>query len=218
MQNECDRIIQNAARTILTEEGLFQKGRSRVWIDDNGWFLTIVEFQPSGFTKGSYLNVAIHYLWGEKNYFTHDYGGRIEELRVFSGDAELFSAEMLEMAKTAISQVREYRKFHDLKYAKRRVLKAKAAHKTHELYNKLMMCGLCKDYASRKYFRLLLKKLEHIDHSWEREIREELTEQIMPVIDDPQAMHAYVVAKILRQRDFWRDQSGMDQLRENKMY
>ena len=34
-----------------------------MWILDRHWFLGIVEFQPSGFGKGSYLNVCAHLLW-----------------------------------------------------------------------------------------------------------------------------------------------------------
>jgi hypothetical protein len=43
--------------------GLIRKGRSRTWWDDHGWWLVIVEFEPSGFSKGSGLNVGIFWLW-----------------------------------------------------------------------------------------------------------------------------------------------------------
>lgn len=214
MSTDSNKIIQSTAKAVLQKEGLFQKGTSRIWIDDNGWYLTIVEFQPSGYAKGAYLNVAIHYLWKETEHFTFDYGGRIGDFKAFSGDTEQFLAEMTGLAQTAIRQVREYRNFCDLKYAKRQILKAKAANKTHELYNKLMICCLCEDAAARKYFRQLQKKLETIEFSWEQAYYTELTEQIAPIIGDPQALQSYVTAKIMWQRDFWRGQSGMKQLRE----
>ena len=209
-----NKIIRNAANSVLRPNGLFQKGTSRVWIDDNGWYLTIVEFQPSGYMKGSYLNVAIHYLWCEIDYFTFDYGSRIGGFKEFTGDAEQFQDEMTELAQTAICQVREYRRFSDLQYAKRQILKAKAANKTHELYHKLMICGLCEDAAARKYFFQMKEKLQNIDFASEREYLKELVERIEPIIDDSQALRAYIVAKILRQRDFWRNKSGMKQMRE----
>jgi hypothetical protein len=54
------QIIAAAARRALAPVGFWRKGRSRVWLSDHGFWLTVVEFQPSGFGKGSYLNVAAH--------------------------------------------------------------------------------------------------------------------------------------------------------------
>ena len=58
-----NKIIRDTANSVLKQKGLFQKGTSRVWVDDNGWFLTQIEFQPSGWDSGAYLNVAISFLW-----------------------------------------------------------------------------------------------------------------------------------------------------------
>jgi hypothetical protein len=38
----------------------------------------VVEFPPSGWAKGSYLNVAAHWLWIEQDYLSFDYLGRRE--------------------------------------------------------------------------------------------------------------------------------------------
>ena len=53
-----NRIIARAAKRRLEPLGCLQKGRSRTWIDDHGWWIGVVEFQPSGWSKGSYLNVG----------------------------------------------------------------------------------------------------------------------------------------------------------------
>lgn len=57
-----NKQIRQIAGAVLKPQGLFQKGNSRIWIDDNGWFLILVEFQPGSWAGGSYLNVGIHYL------------------------------------------------------------------------------------------------------------------------------------------------------------
>ena len=67
------KIITKAAKSILQPMGLFQKGKSRVWIDDNDWFFTVVEFQPSGFTKGSHLNVAVDFLWHKTDHLAYHF-------------------------------------------------------------------------------------------------------------------------------------------------
>jgi hypothetical protein len=71
------RLITIAAREVLRPMGLAQKGRSRTWLDDNGWWLGVVEFQPSGFSKGSYLNVAVMWLWDELDYIAFHKNHRV---------------------------------------------------------------------------------------------------------------------------------------------
>src|SRR5437763_5726701 len=61
---EHSRILAAAARKALTPLGFWRKGHSRTWLADRGFWLCVVEFQPSGFSKGSYLNVSAHWLWG----------------------------------------------------------------------------------------------------------------------------------------------------------
>ena len=56
-------MIAAAARDALIPLGFWREGRSRVWLADRGFWLAVVEFQPSSFSKGSYLNVSAHWLW-----------------------------------------------------------------------------------------------------------------------------------------------------------
>ncbi|MGV9271586.1 hypothetical protein ACWDRR_43870 [Kitasatospora sp. NPDC003701] len=56
------RIITSAARESLKPLGLAQRGRSRLWTDDHGWWLGVVEFTPPR-TAGSGLHVGAMWLW-----------------------------------------------------------------------------------------------------------------------------------------------------------
>jgi hypothetical protein len=56
-------LINEAACAVLRPLGLSQRGR--IWLDDNGWWLGVVEFQPSSWSRGSYLNVGPMWLWQE---------------------------------------------------------------------------------------------------------------------------------------------------------
>jgi hypothetical protein len=58
-----NRLIAAAARDVLGPLGFRRKGRSRLWFADYGWWLILVEFQPSGWSRGAYLNVAAKWLW-----------------------------------------------------------------------------------------------------------------------------------------------------------
>jgi hypothetical protein len=72
-QPEHSVIIANAAKAVLTPLGFRRKGRSRVWLGDRGYWLSVVEFQPSGFSKGSYLNTSAHWLWSPNDTLSFDY-------------------------------------------------------------------------------------------------------------------------------------------------
>lgn len=74
MSGAHDKLIAIAAKAMLQPLGLRRKGQSRLWIGDQSWWLAVVEFQPSGFSKGSYLNVAAHWLWSAQGYISFDYG------------------------------------------------------------------------------------------------------------------------------------------------
>jgi hypothetical protein len=63
-------LINTAAKAYLQPIGMKRKGKSRVWLKDNGWWLAVVEFQPSSWSKGTYLNVAATWLWLEKDYLS----------------------------------------------------------------------------------------------------------------------------------------------------
>jgi hypothetical protein len=108
------KLITAAARDVLRPLGLAQKGRSRTWLDDRGWCLTVVEFQPSSWSRGSYLNVGVHWLWNPTHYLSLDYGNRVMDL---DGDGqyveyesdEQFRPLALKLAEVAADQVRGYR-------------------------------------------------------------------------------------------------------------
>jgi hypothetical protein len=108
------KLITAAARDVLRPLGLVQKGRSRTWLDDRTWCLTVVEFQPSSWSRGSYLNVGVHWLWNPTQYLRFDYGNRVMDL---DGDGqyvgyesdEQFGPLALKLAEIAAEQVRGYR-------------------------------------------------------------------------------------------------------------
>lgn len=103
-ESEHTKIITRAARAALTQIGCRQKGRSRSWIDDHQWWIVKVEFQPSGWSKGSYLNVGASWLWDGKAHSSFDEGYRIQEFVPFQ-DAAQFEREMQKMAERARDEV-----------------------------------------------------------------------------------------------------------------
>ena len=98
-----DKIIANAARSELVPLGFQRKGRSRTWTADHGWWVTVVEFQPSSWSKGSYLNVAAHWLWYPVDHISFDFGGRLEEHVEFISEMQ-FTREATRLAQDAAQE------------------------------------------------------------------------------------------------------------------
>ncbi|TYC79096.1 DUF4304 domain-containing protein [Novosphingobium sp. BW1] len=95
-----DKIIAHAARSELAPLGFQRKGQSRTWTADHSWWVTVVEFQPSSWSKGSYLNVAAHWLWSGLDHISFDFGGRLEEHVEFASEMQ-FTEEATRLAQGA---------------------------------------------------------------------------------------------------------------------
>lgn len=62
-QNEHGKLIAAAAKKALLPLRCVRKGHSRVWYSDQRFWAIAIEFQPSGWSKGSYLNIGTNCFW-----------------------------------------------------------------------------------------------------------------------------------------------------------
>lgn len=123
-KNICSKIIKQVCKEILLPLGVFQKGTSRVYLDDNDYFFTVVEFQPSNWDNGTYLNIGLTFLWGDKGpdvlYFAFSrqpaarYGKFVEYK-----DETQFRNEILNLANIVKAEILFYRKLRDPEFAKK---------------------------------------------------------------------------------------------------
>lgn len=104
-------VLAAAGRRHLGVMGLTQKGRSRLWFDDHGAWLINAEFQPSGFSEGSYLNVGVQWLWRpvEMRTFAFDKLATGKPWVSFSSVDE-FIPKADDLALAAAGYVRDFRK------------------------------------------------------------------------------------------------------------
>lgn len=150
------KIINAVAKRILAPQCFFRKGSSRVWLQDNGWFLTVVEFQPSGYSKGTYLNVAMNFLWGKPlsegaHVLSLDYGDRVmppdvpEMFVSYTGDDVLFTYQVEMMANAALRITYGYKKCTDLGYARKLICAGEPITAGWYEYDRAMLCFLAGD-------------------------------------------------------------------------
>jgi hypothetical protein len=104
MMQPHSKLLDLAAKQHLAPLGLKRKGRSRVWIGDQRWYAIVVEFQPSGYSKGSFLNVSAHFLWSASGHLSFDLGNRVEDFIEFVSEAQ-FAPEANRLAEAAAREV-----------------------------------------------------------------------------------------------------------------
>lgn len=100
-----NKLITTAARTHLSPFGCTQQGRSRTWLLDRTWFVSVVEFQPSSFGKGLFLNVGAHFLWTQDDDLSFDLGHRVEGFVEYETD-EQFAEVADQYARRALEELK----------------------------------------------------------------------------------------------------------------
>jgi hypothetical protein len=140
-QPQHTRLLTAAAREVLRPLGLRQRGRSRLWFDDQTWWLVVVEFQPSSWSKGSYLNVGAMWLWLEKDYYSFDDGCRVEDFARFE-DESRFSQIAKTLAFRAAEEVRRFRSAYPSIHAVAGSLAAKSPVTFWNSFHAGVACGL----------------------------------------------------------------------------
>jgi len=160
-----NKMIREAAKEILAPYGIFQKGQSRIWIDDNNWFLTIIEFQPSAWSRGSYLNVGLFFLWQNQDFISFDFSS--DQVRVdhengvqlyfdYENDEQFIEAAKF-LAKKALEKALYYRKFKHLDYAEEKILPQHFQVEEWGLFHKMILCFLAQNMRAFDYLSSLLK-------------------------------------------------------------
>lgn len=77
IKRRANRLMRDAGRSHLIPIGLQQmSGSPRLWTADRGWWLVNVEFQSSGYSVGSYLNVGLQHLWIPRDSRVFEYSSR----------------------------------------------------------------------------------------------------------------------------------------------
>lgn len=119
-ESDHNKIIHYLCKELLLPLGVIRNGRSRLYLDDNGYYLTMVEFQPSGWSRGTHLNVGIHFLWKGHEYLSFDaYTGKSSRVSGFVQyrNDEQFEAETRQLIALAAEKVLYYRDAQNVRHA-----------------------------------------------------------------------------------------------------
>ncbi|SHH24297.1 hypothetical protein [Flavobacterium defluvii] len=122
METDYSRIINKIAKEKLRPYGIIQKGKSRLWLDDQGWYIILIEFQPYSGRRGSTLNVGANFNWYNQNYFSFDIGYRQNVEFAEYKNEDQFSQQIELYCDKAIEIVLDYRNKLDNNHRKNFIL------------------------------------------------------------------------------------------------
>jgi len=192
-------MLTDAARQVLRPMGLVQKGRSRIWLDDHCWWQCVVEFQPSSWSRGSYLNVGCNWLWSVQDHLSFDEGNRVEPFSKFTDEIQ-FKAAARALAERAASEVARYRQlFPNVKSVSDYYLR----HKPVGFWTNFhagVACALAgRPNQARRFLREVLE-LRGDDNDWVLEAQTD-AERLNLILDDTGIFRNVVAERVLRTRD-----------------
>lgn len=193
-----NKVIDAAAKKLLKPIGLRRKGTSRIWLDDHGWWLTQVEFQPSAWSKGSYLNVGVCWLLYEGSHSSFNIGYRLDVPFVEASEGTDFEREMRTMAERAKHEVLKYRDaISTLRKAADYYLR-KDSLATWDRYYGGVILGLCQEADHARQF--LNEVATHETRcDWERALKQRAAD-LLPLLADHAAFVRAAKGIVLRTR------------------
>lgn len=199
------KIIKEVCKEILIPLGVFQKGTSRLYIDDNGYYFTVVEFQPSSFDRGTYLNIGITFLWNYNQQDTLSFGfsrqiaGRYGNFIKYENENQ-FRNEVTQLVNTAKEEILFYRNLKDLNFAKNWMIKYTSKY-TEKKYARFgdPLTNIC----------LLNDDLELAKFYYKNYCKERKKEKL---IDYDNLNKDYIISNIKETRKMWHSKSSMKKM------
>jgi hypothetical protein len=199
-----NRLLTSSAKAELQPLGCRQNGRSRTWLDDQRWWVGVIEFQPSAWSKGSYLNVGVCWLWYEKDSYSFDaalgpYGSRLELFREFDG-SDAFANTAQQLAQRAREEVLGLRQQLDsLSRAANFLESNNAQSSVWAHYHAGVAAGLVgKSDSALRHFRKV--ESEQADFDWVLQLKSR-TAELMQAVGDAARFRADISSIVRRTRE-----------------
>ncbi|NVN87526.1 MAG: hypothetical protein HXX15_15725 [Rhodopseudomonas sp.] len=196
MQNEHSRLIASAAKAALAPLGCVRKGRSRVWYADQRFWAIWIEFQPSGWSKGSYLNVGARYFWGASRGlgFSH----RPVDFIPFQS-AEQFNPLIQTMAGVAAREVIAMRERFRTPSDILRDMLASPLRDGWPVYDAAIASWLAGEVDQSRALFQRIAEWPTYGYDWEQRLKES-SAALAALLDRPQAFRSAILDIIQRQR------------------
>lgn len=200
-QPKHSKIINKTAKKHFNAHQIKQKGQSRIWLDDNGWFTTVIEFQPFHGRLGTTLNIGVNFNWQEQDFFSFDIGYRQNVNFIeYKENDEKFELEVEKFCEIALNKALEYRKkLEHIDKAKSFILNYTfASENIWGSYHKAIICGLTSDYSLAKKYHQKLSKENDIGE-WLNKLKNQMN-LLINHVDDKEIFTENVIEIIRKTR------------------
>ena len=175
-QIDHNKVLKKIAKERLKPYGIFQQGQSRTFLYDKGWFTIVIEFQPSSYSKGTYLNIGVDFNFYPRDYFAFGYGYREKGLDEYI-DEEQFRKSVNDLCDLTIKRVQELDlKFQDIWTALKTAEKEKGDD-TWRLYEVAILNAMTSNFEKAKK-QLNQVSNEKCEYNWEIQ-RKQLTDELI---------------------------------------
>jgi hypothetical protein len=152
--DEIGKTIATAAKAALLPLGCQRIRKSRSWISDQRFWLIVIEFQPSSWQKGTYLNVGAMWLWRARKGHAFHVGYRIADFIPFYSPEQFGPAVggLAVQAGQEVQRLREqFKSSHDIYH----YLVDHTSEKNWQIFHAAIAAGLVGDVdTARRLFRI----------------------------------------------------------------
>jgi len=168
-----NKIIGKEAARIFKPYGIKRKGQSRTFLDDHGWYVIVIELQPSSYRRGTYLNIGVNFNWFLSDHFDFDMGYRVDfEIKGHDEYIEFINEEQFTecidlLCEKALQVVQGYRDaLRTIKCAEKTVItqydhSTIYTRKIWRNYNSGIISGIAGNRRNlNKYFKTLLTEID----------------------------------------------------------
>src|SRR5262245_5608502 len=200
-QNEHGRIIATAAKATLLPIGCRRICQSRCCIFDHRYWIIFIEFQPSAWAKGSYLNVTPHWLW--LRYGANDYHPRPADFIPFE-NAEQFTPLIENMAAVAARTVLDMRARFRAPEKVQRFFAERISQNPFPLYRAAATAGFVRDVALARHLFKHMYALDTENYgSWINDLKFECA-TLAALLDDSVRYRSAILEAITERRQHFR--------------
>lgn len=192
-----NKLIKNAAMTFLKPIGCMQQGRSRTWLDSHPYWVGVVEFQPSSWAKGSYLNVGASWLWHDSGHVTFNEGYRVAQFEAYENDEQFTEASMVLATKARDEVVKLREQFSTLGRIAAHLKNNETVNIWHN-YHAAVSAGLVGD-VKHALLRFSLIANAPALHPWMEELQER-SAKLASLIEDSEGFRGAIDCIVTKQR------------------
>jgi hypothetical protein len=171
-QNEHGKIIAAAAKAALVPLGCKRIGQSRCWISDERSWVIFIEFEPSGWEKGTYLKIRPRWLWLRWGHGNTDMKDRVGNFIPFKS-VEQFTPLVEDLAAQATARVIELRGQFETLSDVHSFFMSRVTAEGYPIYRAAIASALMGDFETAEQLLDRLKRWPPFGFEWQTRLKSE---------------------------------------------